>query len=305
MNAPVQPDLPRLIGAEELRARVRFEDLVEPVSEAFQRSSAGQAQNGLIVMFPAPRPQDGDVYVKTGVLRGRSAYIVKVSPWFRRNVETGAPQGGFISVFDSATGHTLAILNDEHYLSDIRTAAAGALAARALAPERVDTAAVLGSGTQAYWQVLALYSERPFRRLHIWARSEPGAAQLAARLGERLPDLDIVLAPRIEPAVRAADVLITATSAREPLVLGEWLHPGQHVTAVGADDSTKCELAAAALNRARLFVDSRETTAAHGDVHRAIGQGAYALEHIAGELGDVLARRTPGRTSALDITIAK
>ena len=98
------------------------------------KSSAGFADNGLVGMFPLERRDRGDVYVKTGTLLGHSVFIVKVSPWFAANVERGDAQGGFIGVFDSQPGHTIALLNEEHYLSDIRTAAAGALAARALAP---------------------------------------------------------------------------------------------------------------------------------------------------------------------------
>ena len=98
----------RFIDAETIRASVAFEDLVEPVSRAFAESSAGFADNGMVVMFPAKRRELGDVYVKTGTLRGHDVYIVKVSPWFGANAERGQPQGGFVGVFDSATGRTLA-----------------------------------------------------------------------------------------------------------------------------------------------------------------------------------------------------
>ena len=140
-----------------------FEDLIEPVSRAFAESSAGLADNGLVVMFPAERSELGDVYVKTGSLRGHDVYIVKVSPWFRSNVERGLPQGGFVGVFDSRSGQTLALLNEEHYLSDIRTAAAGAVAARALAPAEVGTAAVLGAGVQAYLAAVGAVSRAAVR----------------------------------------------------------------------------------------------------------------------------------------------
>jgi ornithine cyclodeaminase/alanine dehydrogenase-like protein (mu-crystallin family) len=240
------------------------------------------------------------------VLRGHDVYIViKVSPWFSSNVERGQPQGGFVGVFDSHTGRTLALLNEEHYLSDIRTAAAGALAARMLAPSNVKTAAVLGAGVQAYWQPLALYRERPFTTLLIWARSLQKAEQLKTRLSGRLPDVDIRCSSDIELTVRSADVLITATLAREPLVQGAWLREGLHITAVGADDPSKCELDSTALQRARVFVDARETTAANGDVHRAIRAGRYSIEELSGELGEVISGQTAGRTSDTDITIAK
>jgi ornithine cyclodeaminase/alanine dehydrogenase-like protein (mu-crystallin family) len=295
----------RMVDAESIRASVSFEDLIEPVSRAFAESSAGLADNGLVVMFPAERRELGDVYVKTGTLRGHDVYIVKVSPWFSGNVERGLPQGGFIGVFDSRTGHTLALLNDEHYLSDIRTAAAGAVAARMLAPTDVGTAAVLGAGVQGYWQVLALYRERPFTRLLIWARSLQKAEQLKTRLSGKLPDVEIRCSSAIERTVRSADVLITATLSPEPIVQGAWLREGQHITAVGADDPFKCELDTTALQRARVFVEARDTAEANGDVHRAIRAGGYSIEEVAGELGEVISGQAEGRTSDDDVTIAK
>jgi ornithine cyclodeaminase/alanine dehydrogenase-like protein (mu-crystallin family) len=295
----------RIVDAESIRGSVGFDDLVEPVSRAFAESSAGRADNGLIVMFPAERPESGDVYVKTGTLRGHDVYIVKVSPWFSANAERGQPQGGFVGVFDSATGKTLALLHDEHYLSDIRTAAAGAVAARILAPPAITTAAVLGAGVQAYWQPLALYRERPFESLLVWARDARKAEDLKTRLRAALPDVEIRCSSDIERTVRSADVLITATLAHDPLVRGEWLRQGAHVTAVGADDATKCELDAAALRRAKVFVDMRDTAQANGDVHRAISTGDYSIDEVSGELGEVISGATAGRTSDDDITIAK
>ena len=139
---------------------------IEPVSRAFAESSAGLADNGMVVMFPAERRELGDVYVKTGTLRGHDVYIVKVSPWFSSNAERGQPQGGFVGVFDSATGRTLA-LSARRALSVRHPDRRGRSRRRAnpRAVRHVDTAAVLGAGVQAYWQPLALYRERPFQTL--------------------------------------------------------------------------------------------------------------------------------------------
>jgi ornithine cyclodeaminase/alanine dehydrogenase-like protein (mu-crystallin family) len=209
-------------------------------------------------------------------------------------------------VFDSATGHTVAILNDEHYLSDIRTAAAGALAARVLAPESVCVAGILGSGVQAYWQALALFSVRKFERLLVWARNHERTMALKLQLAPRLAGVEIVVAGSVREVVEAAEAIVTVTAAREPIVQGELLRPGQHITAVGADDATKCELDAQCLKRAnRLIVDSRESANDHGEVHRWLKQGVLRMEDIHGELGEVLAGTVPGRRSRDEITIAK
>ncbi|MGY4396711.1 ornithine cyclodeaminase/alanine dehydrogenase-like protein (mu-crystallin family) [Sphingomonas sp. UYAg733] len=298
MSAPI-------IGVEHLRTLLSYEDLIEPVSLAFQQSSAGQAENGLIVMLPGPDRAAGDVYVKTGTLQGSPVYIVKVSPWFAENVAQGRSQGGFVAVFDSRTGHTIALLDDQHYLSDIRTAAAGALAARLLAPAQIETAGLVGAGVQAWWQAQALYRERPFSDLAIWARDTGKAEALMTRLAVALPKVAIRVESDLEHVVRSSDVIVTTTLSREPLIRGDWLRPGQHITAVGADDSSKCELDAGVLRRGRVFVDSVETSVANGDVFHAIALGDYAAGHLAGELGDVLAGRLAGRLSDDDITIAK
>jgi ornithine cyclodeaminase/alanine dehydrogenase-like protein (mu-crystallin family) len=295
----------RIVSAAELRSHVKFEHLIEPVAAAFREVSAGRADSGQIVMYPVQPRERGDVYVKTGALHGHSAYVVKVSPWFAANVQTGVAQGGFVALFDSHTGHTLAVLNEEHYLSDIRTAAAGAVAARALAPRTIRTASVLGSGVQAYWQCLALHRERTFSTLLIWTRNRDKGAALRQRLLGELPAVEICLELDLEQAVRRAEVLICATASREPIVRGEWLREGQHITAVGADDPSKCELDVHALRRARVFVDSTETTVANGDIYRAIHGGAYSVNDLMGEIGEILNGSKLGRRTEADITIAK
>jgi len=295
----------KVIDVETVRRTVSFEHLIEPVAEAFTAASAGRARNDLLVLYPQASPEVGDVYVKTATMQDEPIFVVKVSPWFKVNVETGVPQGGFLGVFSARTGQTLAILDEQHYLSDIRTAAAGALAARALAPRHISTVGVLGAGVQAYWQTCALYHERRFENLLLWARNPSAAERLNASLRSGLAGLSTTVCDSVEEVVRRCDVLITATHAREPLVRGEWLHPGQHITAVGADDPSKCELDAVALNRARVFVDSIDTVCANGDLYRWIASGAYARARITGEIGDVLGGTMPGREKSADITIAK
>ena len=294
---------PRMIGPEEVRAALGFEDLIEPVADAFRASSADNAQNGLIVMFPQKDRRAGDVYVKSAVIEGRPFHIVKVAPWFAANVANGQPQGGFIGVFDSLTGYTLAVIEDRHRLSDLRTAAAGAVAARVLAPSRVKTVGLLGSGVQAYWQIMALYHERPFEQLNVWARDIVKAETLAQKVRLKLLGVTVTVSNR-EATIKEADVILTATGAREPIIPGRWLRPGQHITAVGADDATKCELDSDALNMAQVFVDEVRTAASTGDVHRAVSNGMYAVDRIAGEIGTVLSNGHPGRQSDESLTIA-
>jgi ornithine cyclodeaminase len=152
---------------------------------------------------------------------------------------------------------------------------------------------------------MALHRERSFTRLLVWARNGDKAAALRRRFLGELPGVDICVESDLEGAVRRADVLICATAAREPFVRGDWLHDGQHITAVGADDPSKCELDVSALKRARVFVDSTEASSANGEVYRAIREGTYVVDELAGEIGEILDGSKIGRRSNADITMAK
>ncbi|MFF8809246.1 ornithine cyclodeaminase family protein [Streptomyces omiyaensis] len=199
-----------------------------------------------------------------------------------------------------------AVGHGEHHLSDLRTAAAGAVCARALARPDASRATVLGTGRQAGLQSRALALVRPVGHLHVWGRGHRRATALADRLGRELPHVDVTAVTDLERAVRRSDVVVTATAGTTPVLRGAWLRPGQHVTAVGADDPVKRELDADCLRRAtRLLVDSRELALRYGDVYAALSRGEVTKDRIDGEIGAVLAGRTEGRRTPEDITLAK
>ena len=287
-------------GAQELREAVRFTDLIEPLRVAFGEFSNGRAQQVMSALWPGRRPEDGNVLVKAGCITGHDMFVVKAAPWFKSNQAAGRPQGGLVTAFDARTGYPVAIFTDEHYLSDIRTAATGALTADILAPPGVTTAGVLGTGVQAYWQARALAHVRPLQRLLIWGRHHGRAADLAQRLAAELPGVQTGTAATAEHAVRESEVLITATAATEPLVAASWLHPGQHTTSVGADDPGKSELEPKALNQADLIVvDSRAAAASNGSTRWALQAGALAESDLI-EIGQIGAYQRDPRA----ITIA-
>ncbi|MEZ0113614.1 ornithine cyclodeaminase/alanine dehydrogenase-like protein (mu-crystallin family) [Catenulispora sp. EB89] len=294
----------QFFDADAIRAAVGFEDLVEPVARAFADYSRGLGESP-VSMF-APAGKEGDVHVKSAWLPDSPIFVVKVGSWFAeraRREATGA--SGVIMVFDARTGDPVALLRDDHHLSDVRTAAAGALATRLLAREYSHSVGVLGTGMQAFLQVLAAAGERPVTDVRIWGRRTDPANRLAAALRERLAGVNISVVPTPRDACVDTDILITATGSTQPLVEADWLAPGTHITAMGADDAGKVELAPACLARADVVaVDSRELTALYGDL-------AYA--HAAGvrpktapvELGELVDSRTPGRATAGQITVAK
>ncbi|MFI5689106.1 ornithine cyclodeaminase family protein [Streptomyces sp. NPDC051636] len=277
-----------------------YEDVLEPVATALADYSRGLGESPGTVFAPAGR--DGDVHVKSAWLPGRPIFTVKVATWFlERARRGGTPGAGVIAVFDAETGDLRVILEDEHHLSDIRTAAAGALAARTLARPESAVLGVLGTGVQAYLQVLAAADELPIREVRVWGRRHSRALRLAEALRSRRPDLHVTSVAGVQQVCTAADVLVTATASTEPLVEDAWLTPGLHITAVGADDPSKAELSSSCLQRAeRVVVDSRALATVHGDLARA----RTVCEDFA-ELGEVLAGVAPGRTHESEITICK
>jgi ornithine cyclodeaminase/alanine dehydrogenase-like protein (mu-crystallin family) len=272
------------------------------VARALAEFSQGRGESPIVAFAPAGPA--GDVHVKSAWLPGVPVITIKVAAWFAARAAAGRPaHSGFIAVLDAATGDLRALLRDDHHLTDLRTAAAGAVAARLLARADARTMAVLGTGTQAYLQVQAVRAVRPVETVLIWGRS-PEAAQ---RLAARLPELSAVVMTEPESAVRGADIVVTATSSRQPILRGQWLAPGQHVTAIGADDPAKAELDPDCFARADvLAVDSREATPRMaGDLRAAIDAGAVKTGDIDAELGELVLGSRPGRRDDNQLTIAK
>jgi ornithine cyclodeaminase len=243
-----------------------------------------------------------------GALGTMPAYLegamgAKVISVFPGNHDVGLESHyGVVVLFETERGLPLAVV-DASSVTAIRTAAASGVATRALAREAASELALLGSGVQAASHLEAMLVARAVERVRVWSPNEDRARAFAEREGER-HGVPVAVAATAEDAVRGADVVCTVTSAREPVLRGEWLSPGAHVNAVGACSPPARELDAAAVARSRFFVDRRESALAEaGDFLLAREEGAVTDDHIRGELGDVLAGRVAGRTSEADVTV--
>lgn len=297
----------RVLREDDVRASLDMASCIEACDQAFAAYSRGGAALPTVIQLNVPERQ-GEIHVKAGHLHGAPFYSVKVASMFPRNVELGLPSSdGMVVVFDSQTGEPAAFLLDGGYLTNVRTGAAGGVAARYLAPEQVWNVAVIGTGDQARYQLDALALVRPgFTHVNVWGRHADRAAVLAAELPERpgLPDgCEYEVAPSVDEAVHEADVVITCTGSQTALVRGEWLKLGAHVTAVGSDAPNKQELDPSLPARADLLVvDSRRQASQIGELHHALAAGLID-ERKAVELGEICARTHPGRTSASQLTV--
>jgi ornithine cyclodeaminase len=294
----------RIFTEAELRDAVPLDaDAVATVEEAFVALAGGGVVMPPILRLDIPA-YNGEVDVKTAYVPGLDSFALKVSPGFFDNPKLGLPSvNGMMVLLSARTGLLEALLLDNGYLTDIRTAAAGAVAARHLARADARTAAVLGAGVQARLQIAALTLVRDIRRVLVWARDPAEAAAYAASVGAAL-GLAVEVADSAETAVRQADIAVTTTPARSPILKADWLHPGLHVTAMGSDAEEKNELEPAVLARADRFVcDRRSQSIRLGELHHAVAAGAMPEDAPVVELGEIAAGTAPGRSAADEVTV--
>lgn len=292
-----------IVEEAALRKAITPQIAVDAMREAFRADGEGRAHVPAVINLEVPAER-GEFHVKTARIDGVPHIAVKIASGFYNNPAKGLPSGsGLMAVFDATTGMPVALLLDNGFLTDIRTGAAGAVAAEALAPSTFTTVGVLGSGLQARHQVRCLRCVRTFTRIVAWS---PDRSHLEAYCREmRDEGFDARAAATPEAVCREAGVLITATPACDPLVQAEWLRPGQHVTALGSDSPGKQELEAACLARADLLVVDRLTQcAAFGELRHALDAGLLRPDRVHAELGEIVAGVKPGRTTPQQITIA-
>jgi ornithine cyclodeaminase len=288
----------------ELRSCVGLDlATVDVVEDAFRALASGKVVMPPIMLMELADAR-GEVDVKTAYIPGFDGFAIKVSTGYYGNKALGLPSlNGLMTLFSASTGMVEALLLDNGYLTDIRTAAAGAVAARHLAPREVTTAGVFGTGLQARLQMQAAHLVRPFRRLLVWGRDREKAAACAAGLASDLG----IRAEAVEDAaqvVAESQLVVTTTPAREAILRAKWLHPGLHITAMGSDMPEKNELEPQALVAADLYVCDRVSQCeALGELRSAIAAGLLPPGTKPPELGQVIAGQHLGRQSQGQVTI--
>ena len=293
-----------ILTEDQLRARISLnETAIDVIEAAFATLARGGVQMPPILSMHLPE-LNAELDVKTAYVPGLSGFAVKISPGFFDNPARGLPStSGLMVVLDSQTGRVRAVLLDNGYLTDVRTAAAGGVAARHLSRPDSTCAAIFGAGVQARMQLKALRLVRPISQAVIWARDLARAQALAADLDA--PDLQVRAEPDPERAAAGADIIVTTTPANAPILRAEWLRPGQHVTAMGSDQPGKNELDPHCLSRADLYVADRlSQTRLMGELRAALAAGLAPDEGASCELGQIAAGLRPGRSAPDQITIA-
>jgi ornithine cyclodeaminase len=290
-----------VISLAQIRQVLPSVNLVDEIERGFIAYSRGESvvpPVGELILEDPP----GEVHIKYGYLKGEDYYVIKIASGFYGNKALGIPAGnGMMLMFSQETGQPVAILHDEAYLTDIRTAVAGTIAAKYLAPSSVECIGIAGTGNQARLQLEYLKPVTECRRVLLWGRDP---SKFDAYIADMAPH-----GFEIETTTAAADLLascrliVTTTTATEPILVGN-ARPGTHITAMGSDTLDKQELAASLLAAADLVVaDSIPQCLERGEIHQALKVDAVRRDNIV-ELGSIVAGDVPGRTSDDQVTIA-
>src|SRR6202158_6151124 len=290
----------RVVDAGETERALPFARLIPAMREMFvggcvvprrhhHRIELDPEPNATLLLMPAWKPHD--------------ALGVKIVNVFPGNNKKGLP--GLYSLyclFDAEHGTPIALL-DGNVITARRTAAVSALGASYLARPDAARLLVVGAGRVASLLPAAYREVRAIRRVEVWDINAGLADALVTRL--RKLDFDASVAPDLEAAVRAADIVSSATLATRPLVLGEWLHPGIHLDLIGSFTPEMRETDDAAIRRASVFVDTETALAESGDLLQPLQSGAFVAGRLAGTLSDLCTGRHPGRRDTQELTLFK
>ncbi|MBF8765874.1 ornithine cyclodeaminase family protein [Pseudomonas putida] len=292
----------KLITKPQILASLDTERALSAIEEGFIAYSAGNVQVPPVQAFTFAET-NGDSCIKSAYKVGSPTFTVKVSTGFYDNPSNGLPSNdGLMMVFSAHTGQPLALLQDQGWLTAMRTALAGRIVAWLLAPSQVKAIGILGTGMQASMQLEQLRSVTDCRQVIVWGRHAEGLSAYVTMAR----DLGFTVRSTHDAAELAglANLIVSATPSREPLLQAHWIQPGTHITAVGADGPGKQELDPGLVARAdRLVVDSITQCALYGEVSHALGKGLVTASQLV-ELGALLASRARGRESDDQITLA-
>ncbi len=292
-----------LLNRAELERLLDVRAVIEAVERGFADYSAGKVQMPVRTAVRMSDPP-GILLLMPCAMTESRALGTKLVSVYPRNPSRGLPTIGALYVLsDYETGFPVAVM-DAGFITGLRTAAASAVATRYLAREDARTLGIFGTGVQAEFHALAVPAVRPVERILVWGSSPDKARQFAAKMQDRCR-APLEAGASLE-AVAAADIVVTGTTATQPLFAGSLVQPGAHVNGVGSHAPATRELDADLVARSRVVVDTYEAAFAEaGDLLLAIEEGRIDREHVAAEMGEIVLGRKPGRERADEITIFK
>jgi ornithine cyclodeaminase len=288
-----------VLNQSEVERLLDMEGCIEAMAGILEALARGELFQPLRTIAFPPGESSGIGLMPAHRSGSEAAYSLKTICLFPDNPTHGLDaHQGTVTLFSGETGQVRALMNASA-ITAIRTAAVSAVATRLLAREDASELAIIGSGVQGRSHIEAMRAVKPWERIRVTSRTLAHAQALAAETGADAVE-------SVEQAVRGADVVVTATNSKEPVLRHEWLEPGVHVNAVGSSVPTARELDTATMVAGSLFVDRRESTVNEaGDYLFPFEEGAIGPDHIRAEIGEILIGKHPGRTTPDELTVFK
>ena len=292
-----------VLSEEAVKKLLTFEEVTGAVESAFRMKGLGHAQ------MPAKqylfmKKYNGDVRTMPAYLEETDVVAVKVVNSHPENRKHGLPTVmATIILVDPRTGAPVAIMGGT-WITALRTGAAGAVAAKYLARSNPKTVGVVGAGTQARTQIMGLQSVfKTIEEVRVWDLNEKAAAKYAEEMAVKYSQSSVCSVKSIEKTVQDADIIVTATPSRKPLVSAEWVNEGTHINCVGADAPGKQELDPAILVKSKIVVDDWSQSCHGGEINVPLSKGIIRREDIWGDICEIVAGLKQGRTSPEEITV--
>ena len=292
-----------ILQSEDIKKCVQLnEQLIPIIEDAFKNLAQGKTTMPPILRLDIEK-YHGETDVKAAYIEGLDSYAVKVASAFFNNPKLGLQSStGLMILLDSQTGFIKSVLLDKGYLTDVRTAIAGAIAAKHLSNHDSTKAGIIGAGLQAKLQLEALTLVRKINIAYIWSRDSTKTNKFV----EQIKDLNITLevCSSAEEVLQKSEIVVTTTPSKSPLIKSNWLKKGLHITAMGSDAEQKNELDPVIIKQCDLYVpDSVSQTAILGELHHALEKNIVSSDYNYDELGNVILNSNLGRKSKDDITV--
>ena len=289
-----------IINLKEISSIIKNIDVVTAMEKGFIQYSNGKTVVPPVAELLFENPP-GDVHIKYGYIKNEEYYVIKIASGFYDNPKLGiASSQGMMLLFNQKTGQPTAVLLDEGSLTDIRTAAAGALAAKYFAPKKIKAIGIIGTGIQAKLQLQYLQKNTSYKTVWVWGRTIKNVQKFKNVLSA---DFDIHIAKNTSELAKNCNLIITTTPAESPLLFEKDIQVGTHITAVGSDTSDKQELESELLKKADLVIsDSIPQSKSRGEIYQAIKNRAISSDKVV-ELGTAIQNKSLCRTDKNQITI--
>ena len=294
-----------VLTSSEIKKCVQLNGQLIPIIEdAFKNLALGKTTMPPILRLDIEK-YHGESDVKAAYIDGLDSYAIKVASGFFNNPNLGLPSSnGLMILLDSKTGVLKSVLLDKGYLTDVRTAIAGAIAAKHLSNPESSNVGIIGAGIQAKMQLEALLLVRNIKTAYIWSRDSKKTNTFVKNMKDKI-NIKIIACESPEQTVNLSEILITCTPSKSPIIKSEWLKKGLHITAMGSDAEMKNELDPKIIKDCDYYIpDSQSQTSILGELNHAIKAGLVSAEKKYNELGSVIINPNLGRRNIDDVTVA-